>query len=317
MVEAAGAPAAVTLSVFDDTGKDIKDVALNLGAFQQVQLNAFLASQGITLNDGRIEAKVTGGNGKITAYASVVDNQTNCPMLISGVPLNQLLASRYVLPGVADLNNGQASWRSDVRIFNSGAAPQAATLSLYPLGGGTPLTANATINPGEVKLLDSAVQSLFGVTNTGGALHITTPTDSNLVVTGRTYNAAANGGTYGQFIPAVTANDSVGAGGRTLQILQVEDSPRYRTNLGIAEVTGQPATAEITVFLPDSKVAPRIDIPLGAYEYRQFAVIQQLGLGNVYNARISVNVVDGNGKITAYGSVIDQQTQDPTYVPAQ
>jgi hypothetical protein len=317
LVEAAGAPATVTLSVFDDSGKDVQDIPLLLNAFQQVQLNSFLAAQGITLNDGRIEVKVTSGTGKITAYASVVDNRTSDPLLISGVPLNQVLASRYVLPGVADLNNAQASWRSDVRIFNSGAAPQLATLTLYPLGGGTPLTASATLNPGEVKLLDSAVQSLFAVTNVGGALHITTPTDSSLVVTGRTYNAVAGGGTYGQFIPAVTASDAVGSGGRTLQILQVEDSPRYRTNLGIAEVTGQPATAEITVYLPDSKVAPKIDIPLAAYEYRQFPVIQQLGLGNVYNARISVNVVSGNGKITAYGSVIDQQTQDPTYVPAQ
>ena len=34
-------------------------------------------------------------------------------------------------------------------------------------------------------------------------------------------------------------------------------------------------------------------------------------------ARISVRVIDGQGKITAYGSVVDQKTQDPTYVPAQ
>ncbi len=38
---------------------------------------------------------------------------------------------------------------------------------------------------------------------------------------------------------------------------------------------------------------------------------------NVYNARITLRVVDGDGKISAYGSVIDQTTQDPTYVPAQ
>ena len=38
---------------------------------------------------------------------------------------------------------------------------------------------------------------------------------------------------------------------------------------------------------------------------------------NVYNARISVSVVDGDGRIGAYGSVIDQVTQAPTYVPAQ
>jgi hypothetical protein len=115
----------------------------------------------------------------------------------------------------------------------------------------------------------------------------------------------------------VTIADSVGAGERSLQLLQMEDSPRYRTNLGLAETTGKPATAEVTVILPDSKVAPKVSIPLAAFEYRQFAIISSLGLGNTYNARISVRVIDGQGKVTAYGSVIDQKTQDPTFVPGQ
>ena len=46
-------------------------------------------------------------------------------------------------------------------------------------------------------------------------------------------------------------------------------------------------------------------------------MIQSLGLTNVYNVRISLRVVDGDGKISAYGSVIDQKSMDPTFVPAQ
>jgi len=42
-----------------------------------------------------------------------------------------------------------------------------------------------------------------------------------------------------------------------------------------------------------------------------------LNLPITYNARLSVRVISGEGKITAYGSVIDNQTQDPTYVPGQ
>jgi len=174
-----------------------------------------------------------------------------------------------------------------------------------------------TINPGEVSVLDNVLSSTFGLTNIGGAMHVDTLTDSNLVVTGRTYNQVDGGGTYGQYIAAVTPADGVGKGGHTLNVLQVEDSTRYRTNLGIAEVSGKPATVEVSVFLPDAKVAPKVTIPLAANEYRQFRVLQQLGVGTAYNARISIKVIDGDGKITAYGSVIDMQTQDPTYVPAQ
>jgi hypothetical protein len=57
-------------------------------------------------------------------------------------------------------------------------------------------------------------------------------------------------------------------------------------------------------------------VPLAANEFRQFS-IGQFGLGDIYNARVSVKVVDGQGSVTAYGSVIDQITTDPTYVQAQ
>ena len=115
----------------------------------------------------------------------------------------------------------------------------------------------------------------------------------------------------------MTPNESVGAGGRALQILQAEESVRYRTNLGIAETTGKPAVVELSVFLPDAKIAPRTQFTIGANEFRQFNVIHEIGLDNVYNARVQVRVLSGEGRITAYGSVVDMQTQDGTYVPGQ
>jgi uncharacterized repeat protein (TIGR01451 family) len=320
IVEASGKPVSVLISVFDTSGKNLLDFPLDLKAGQQQQLNSFLAANNITLTDGRIEVKVTSGDGKIMAYASVVDNITTDPLLVTGTPLIQIAAHNFVIPGVADLNTGGANWRSDLRIFNAGTDPQYLTMTLYPQTGSSStdtIQRSFTVNAGEVSVLDNVLASKFGVTNIGGAMHVDTLTDANLVVTGRTYNQVDGGGTYGQFISAVTPADGVGKGGRTLNVLQVEDSTRYRTNLGIAEVSGKPATVEVSVFLPDAKVAPKVTIPLAANEYRQFRVLQQLGVGTAYNARISIKVIDGDGKITAYGSVIDMQTQDPTYVPAQ
>jgi hypothetical protein len=42
-----------------------------------------------------------------------------------------------------------------------------------------------------------------------------------------------------------------------------------------------------------------------------------MGLSNMYNARVTVKVISGQGRVTAYASVIDMQTNDPTFVPAQ
>jgi hypothetical protein len=45
--------------------------------------------------------------------------------------------------------------------------------------------------------------------------------------------------------------------------------------------------------------------------------LANFGLGTAYNARVTVKVLSGTGRVTAYGSVIDAATQDPTYVPSQ
>jgi uncharacterized repeat protein (TIGR01451 family) len=318
VVEASGKPVSLVMSVFDASGAKLLDLPLSLNGGEQRQLNSVMATNGITsLSNGRVEVKVTGGDGKATAYASVLDNKTNDPLLVSGTPLGGLGATRFIVPGIAELNVGFANWRSDLRIFNSGAAPQTASLTFYPLGNSSAaVTKTVTVNPGEVAALDNVLPSLFGVTNAGGALHVTTNVTAPLIVTARTYDDTANG-TLGQFIPAVTAAQAVGVSDRALQILQAEESVRYRTNLGIVEVTGKPAVAEVSVNLPDSKVTPTVQIPLAAFESVQLPILSSFGIGAAYNARISVKVLQGDGKITAYGSVIDMKTQDPTYVPAQ
>jgi len=140
-----------------------------------------------------------------------------------------------------------------------------------------------TIQPGEVKALDDIVHSTFNLTNAGGALHVTTATAVPLIVTARTFNDTA-AGTLGQFLQAVT-----------LQLLQMEESPRYRTNLALTEITGKPATAEVTVILPIQR-CPKGPNPASRVRIPPVLIISSLGLGNVYNARITMRVIDGQGK---------------------
>ena len=317
LVEASGKPADITVSVFNPAGVRLASVPFSLAGSEQRQLNAFLSTLGINdLADGRIEVQVTGGDGRVTAYASVIDNGTNDPLLVSGVPLRVSSASRYVLPGVANLDTGTASWRTDMRVFNSGANEQPVTLTFYPQDNSAPRTAELRVASGEVETLDDVLRSVFGATNTGGAVHVVTAADTDLVVSGRTYNRTEEG-TFGQFVPAVTLAEAVGLGEKSLEIPQVEDSPRYRTNVGFAEVSGKDVEIEISVTLPDSRLTPKTTMTIPASSFRQLPVISSLGLGNAYNARISVRVIGGEGRVTAYGSVIDMTTQDPTFVPAQ
>jgi len=320
IVEGAGEPANVLVHIFNNAGVEVAPaipISLMPGEHQQRNL---LADNGITLTDGRFEVEVVSATGKVTAYASVIDNLTNDPLMVFPVLKGAESATRYVIPGVADINNGFASWRSDIRFFNPTTTSVTATLTYFPQPGNAAAsgTKQITIPAGQVMPVDNALQQLFALTNSGGSLLVTTPSSSKLIVTARTYNQTSNG-TYGQFIPAVTPAGSVGlSDNRVLQLLQLEASDKMRTNLGLVETNGTPVTVEITAIPPDSKVATKTQVTLAANQFIQFNdILKSFGLGTVYNARMTVKVLSGTGRVTAYASVIDSATQDPTYVPSQ
>jgi len=152
---------------------------------------------------------------------------------------------------------------------------------------------------------------------------LTTSVPSSLVITGRTYSNSTDpkqvGGTYGQFIPGVSPDQGIGLGDRPLQILQLEESQNYRSNVGLAELTGNPVDLVVSAVTPESKVSPSVPVHLDPNQFVQLGhVLNSFGFPpNVYNARITVRVVGSTGRVTAYGSVIDNVTNDPAYVPAQ
>ncbi len=316
--EGSGQAADLIVRVYDAASQLLATIPVSLQASEHKQINGMLAANGINdLQDGRVEVEVIGGGGKVTAYVSEVDNLTNDPLLVSPVVKGATTASRYVVPGTAYLNTGSAFWVTDLRVFNSGAAATPATVTFYPQGNpGAAVTRELTIGAGEIKVLDNVIATLFGQPNgAGGMVAIATPNATSLTATARTYNKTDHG-TYGQFIPGVTAAESAGVEDRALQLLQLEQSSRFRTNIGLAETSGQPATVEVRAITPDSAASPMVTIDLAPNEFRQFS-LGDFGLSSVYNARVTVKVVGGTGRVTAYGSAIDQVTQDPTYVPAQ
>jgi uncharacterized repeat protein (TIGR01451 family) len=317
LVEASGEPASLMVKVFGATGQMLTEFPVNLAGGQHAQLNSFLVSQGITsLDDGRVEISVVSPGGKITAYASVLDNATNDPLLVTPVTLTETGANKWVMPGVADLT-GNAQWQTDMRVFNAGTEDVESTFRFYSQNGGEPKVATITIPAGQVRQFDKTLSTIFGVTNDGGAVHISTPAAARLVATARTYNQTGSG-TYGQFVSAVTPEEAAGLDSRALQILQIEESSRFRSNVGFVEVTGNPVTVELSIVPPDSKFTYVTEVPLAANEYRQLgSVLRSVGLSDTFNARITVRVVQGTGRVSAFASVIDQLTNDPTYVPAQ
>lgn len=319
IVEGAGEAASGKIRIYDTLGSLLKEIDYSLLPGEHRQMNRFIETLGgiANLENGRIEISVDSPTGAVTAYASVLDNVTTDPLAVMPVDPAKVSATRYVIPGMAELPNRADNFHSDLRIFNGGNDTQV-TLTYYPQGGAPVSAQPRTIRGGEVLVLDNVLPTLFNVANTGGSIVATTTSPSSLVATGRTYTSIDGGGSFGQFIPGVTPEEGVGLGERPLQVMQLEESTSFRSNVGLAELTGNPATARISVQLPDSKVTASVDVPLAANEFRQLRPILSLvPNAQSYNARVTVEVVGGSGRVTAYGSVIDNRSKDPTYVPAQ
>ena len=325
IVEGAGEPALGRIRVFDASGFLRKEIQFSLLPGEHRQMNRFIeVNAGIpTLEDGRIEIVIDSPTGAVTAYASVLDSVTTDPLAVMPVDPTKVNATRYVIPGIADIPAGQQNFHSDLRLFNGGEFGVPITLTFYPGNGfagfGTPVTAEPrSISAGEVLVLDNVLPTLFNRSGTGGSIVVTTPSSSSLVATARTYTSVANNGSYGQFIPGITPAEGIGVGDRALQILQLEESDQFRSNVGLAELTGNGATVRLTLQLPDSLVTPATEVTLAPNEFRQLRPIVGLNPGKqTYNARLTVEVIGGTGRVTAYGSVIDNESKDPTYVPAQ
>jgi hypothetical protein len=318
-MEASGQPVDLKVRAYDIAGHLLTTIPISLQASEHKQIGLLLAANGITdLQDGRVEVEVTSGGGKITAYVSELDNGTNDPFLVSAVEKGAVSANRYVVPGMAHKDLGFAFWVSDLRIYNAGTTQIPATLTFYTEANpSSNVSKQVMLDPGEIEVLDDVVQNLFQQPNgAGGSIVVTTAQNAPLSVSARTYNKTDKG-TYGQSIPGVTVAESVGASDRALQVLQVEHSPRFRTYIALTETTGNPARVEVGLVRPDSIATQYLAYDLAGNEYRQINVGDFGAEDAIYNARITVKVISGTGKVTASGSSIDMSTNDPTYIVGQ
>jgi len=199
------------------------------------------------------------------------------------------------------------SWQTDVRLFNGGTMTANVTAIFTHAGeeGWDHFAAvKLSIAPKQLMALDDVVAATMRTSGIG-QLEFLGDTDA-LVVTSRTYTHA-NGGTYGQFIPAVSTPDA----STLAYVPQIQATADFRTNVGFAEVSGNSGTVHVTLFdAATGAVVSQNDYPFVPFDQVQFLVTGAA----LMTAQLSV--VSGDGRIVAYGSVIDSHSGDPIYVAA-
>ena len=183
-------------------------------------------------------------------------------------------------------------------------------------GTATPYDFAGTINPGQSVVNLNILESLYGLSNSAGNLRLAA--DDPLYLTSRTYNLT-DAGTYGQFVeglPSFTGvgNDTLPVGEKG-QLLGVQQSDAFRTNLGVMEVMGKGTAFTIRFYTAAGSMIHSITGSVNAYSWWQ-KNLSELGVTSGDNLRAEVEVTSG-GAVLAYASVVDAHTNDAYFVPAQ
>lgn len=229
------------------------------------------------------------------------------------------LDSLYYLPAAAKSAGAQGSFFiTDLDIQNGDANPATYQLLWLPRGqnNSTPdASASFTLAPGAAVRYRDVLGQVFGFDDGAvGALAIASDS-RDLALMSRTYNAPPAGGTFGQAIPGYR-DDQIIAAGERHRILFFTENGEFRSNLGLLNGTGEPIRIMWERFSPDgaSLGTDQVDLPpRGNVQLnRVFADAQP-----VEAAYIEVWTTTTGGAFAAYGSVLDNQSSDPTTVLPQ
>jgi subtilisin-like proprotein convertase family protein len=199
------------------------------------------------------------------------------------------------------------SWQTDVRMFNSGSR-EANVTAIFTRAGeegwGHFAAVKLVAGPKQVLALDDVVAATME-TNGVGQLEFLGDTDA-LIITSRTYTTAS-GGTYGQFIPAVATTEAT----TLANVPHIVATADFRTNVGFAEVNGSDGAVRVTLFDSASGVVvSQRDFPIVPFGQMQFPATGAALM------TAELQVINGEARIVANGSVIDNRSGDPIYVAA-
>jgi hypothetical protein len=222
----------------------------------------------------------------------------------------------WLIPAVASRSGeGSSNWKSQISLVNPGTAPRSVSVYYVPEGEvwpGTLLGGPFTVEPNQSLFLDDA---LFRQNPTAGLIYLTVDGDGTAAFS-RTINLADGDVTFGQGVPGVLLSDA----SRTTEFVlpMVHSSPgRYRTNVGFAQTSAGSFRALVSIYSSKGVLLAEHSYVI-KNAWRQINnIFEKLGIGDltVVGGWIRVTLVAGSPAFwTTYATVIDDNTDDPTYI---
>ncbi len=205
------------------------------------------------------------------------------------------------------------AFRTDSRIFNPSSKDIVINATFLPLGRDNTAAASQqiTVRRRQMAVYDDVVGSLFGASGLGA---IRLSSSDEFMATSRIYAGVANG-TLGQFTPGLDPS-SARSRGVILQLRSTGPTGQagtFRTNLGFVNPNPTASTIIIRSHDRQDRVVgePLVQTiePFGAL----FPVTLDPAAGDFTDGWVTY---EASQPLFAYGSVVDNGTTDPTFIPA-
>ena len=340
-----GGSGTIRFTLFDATGAERGTATVGLAPFGYLQdsVSKLLGGNFDTIGDFSLKIDVPPG-ADIQAYGSVVDNLTGDPSLIPAVTPAD---SPIYLPAIAHLV-GEAGtvWRSDLAVTNPDlSSAHTWELQYTPKQSGGPQVAKRTVTlaPGASYFVDDLVSWAYSGllpadAQTSGIVRVGMGEGDSSgvypVIAARSYNLTPNG-TFGQNImPMWAANGvSIDSNNKTMLIAGMSSEDIARTNLAFVSLSDTQGVNFSVLFYDESgnllnpsdgqgNPTPfNFYVPPGSWDQdkleNRFLRAFKVSLPPNERAVSAVMTVVGGGPGLAYATVIDNQTGDPNFIPAQ
>jgi len=235
-------------------------------------------------------------------------------VLIIGIAASATAERIYVPAAGTGPGEAGSRWATELTIHN--ASTEAANLSLtFHNGNGRLATSPLVINGRTTITRDDIVRTLFNLDAPTGALTIEgSATDlAKTVIATRVFNRSDQG-EFGQEIPSFTSAEATTAG-KTAIVPGPADETAARFNFGVFAI--EATVIEWSLIRRNGSVAATSQIAYAPESHRQYnrGAETLFASSSEPNDVVYARVV--SGRAIAYGSVVNQLSNDPTFIRAR
>ena len=287
--------------------------AFTLAPSGQWQLGIKDLFPSVTADALTAEFQSVGSSAVPVGYATLADNASGDLTYFPSLRP----ASAFLLPVASRVTGvGGALFASDLTVANVSDSPVTVTLTFWAHDkdntSGAP-QASVTLAPRETRLIADALNALFGVSETFGALKIDSA--GSLAVAERIWTASpTTAGTVGQQVDPMVLPDALYS---RASILGLRQDSAFRSNAGFVNPNDSAATISLTLLRPNGTTIGQTAITVAPRGFTQFSLAGLFpGVPFPSGELLTIGLDSGTTPICAFGIIADNVSQDLTASPA-